>query len=344
MSQIFRKYPILAYYARKVFTYFLTIFGALTITFFMFRLIPSNPVQNWVNSLQRTYSVSVDDGGAMVANYKEKFGMNGTLWEQYVRYMYNLVFKLDMGPSFINFPTPVMDLLAQAIPWTLGLLSVSILISWVLGLLIGAAAAWFRDTWISDAITNLSIALSQVPSYLIALFLVLFVGYQWGLLPTRGAWDAQYEIGWTWDFIKSVVSHSILPALAIVIVSLASWILSTRSLVVSNIGEDYLIYAEAKGLKPRDIMVKYALRNAMLPQATGLALTLGSMMSGQLLIENMFIYPGLGQLMGRAIGIFDYNMMMGIIILSVVSVMTASLVVDLLLPVIDPRVRTAIKA
>jgi len=344
MKQIFRKYPILAYYARKFFTYFLTIFGALTITFFMFRLIPSNPIENWVKSLQRTYSVTMNDGGAMVASYKEKFGMNGTIWEQYVRYMYNLIFKGDLGPSFINFPTPVMDLLLQAIPWTLGLLSISIVISWVLGLLIGAAAAWFRDTWVSDAITNLSIALSQVPSYLIALFLVLFIGYQWKLLPTRGAWDAQYEIGWTWDFIKSVISHGILPALAIIIVSLASWILSTRSLVVSNIGEDYLKYAEAKGLKPGDIMVKYALRNAMLPQATGLALTLGSMMSGQLLIENMFIYPGLGQLMGRAVGIFDYNMMMGVIILSVVSVMTASLVVDLLLPVIDPRVRTAIKA
>ena len=133
-------------------------------------------------------------------------------------------------------------------------------------------------------------------------------------------------------------------ALAIVIVSLSSWILSTRSLVISNIGEDYLLYAEAKGLKPRKVMIGYALRNAMLPQATGLALTIGSMMSGQLLIESMFVYPGLGQVMSRAIGIFDYNTMMGIIILSVVSVMTASLIVDLLLPVIDPRIRTAVKA
>jgi peptide/nickel transport system permease protein len=211
-------------------------------------------------------------------------------------------------------------------------------------LLIGSAAAWFRDSPISDAITNTSIALSQVPSYLIALFLVLFLGYQWRLLPTRGAFDGQYTIGWNWDFIQSVASHSLLPVLAIVVVSLSGWILSTRSLVISNIGEDYLLYAEAKGLKPGAVMVKYALRNAMLPQATGLALTMGSMMSGQLLIENMFVYPGLGQVMGRAIAIFDYNTMMGIIILSVVSVMTASLAVDLLLPVIDPRIRTAIKA
>lgn len=344
MATLFRKYPVLSYYVRKLFNYFLTIFGALTITFFMFRLIPSNPIENWVKSLERNYSATMVGGDAMVQSYKEKFGMTGTLGQQYVRYMYNVIVKQDLGPSFINFPTPVEDLLMAALPWTMGLLSVSILLSWILGLLIGAAAAWVRDSWISDAITNISIALSQVPAYLIAVFLVLFLGYQWRLLPTRGAWDAQYEIGWTWDFIKSVTRHSILPALSIVVVSLSGWILSTRSLVISNIGEDYLVYAEAKGLKPRDVMVRYALRNAMLPQATGLALTMGAVMNGQLLIEAMFVYPGLGQVMGRAIAIFDYNTMMGIIILSVVSVMTASLLVDLLLPVLDPRVRTAIKA
>ncbi|HOU13079.1 MAG TPA: ABC transporter permease [Anaerolineae bacterium] len=344
MRKLLRKYPILGYYFNKLFTYFITIFGALTITFFMFRLIPTNPIQNWVKSLERQYSVKVEGGDAMINRYKEEFGLTGTLWEQYTRYMYQVIVKGDLGPSFIAFPTPVQDLLIKAIPWTVALLSVSIVISWVLGLLIGSAAAWFRESPISDAITNTSIALSQVPSYLIALFLVLFLGYQWKLLPTRGAFDGQYTIGWNWDFIKSVASHSILPVMAIVVVSLSGWILSTRSLVISNIGEDYLLYAEAKGLKPGKIMVGYALRNAMLPQATGLALTLGSMMSGQLLIENMFVYPGLGQVMGRAIAIFDYNTMMGIIILSVVSVMTASLIVDLLLPAIDPRIRTAIRA
>ncbi|MCU0520585.1 MAG: ABC transporter permease [Anaerolineae bacterium] len=344
MRKLLRKYPVLGYYFNKVFTYFVTIFGALTITFFMFRLIPSNPIQNWVMSLERQYSVTIEGGDAMINRYKEQFGLTGTLWDQYVGYLRQLILKGDLGPSFIAFPTPVQDLMIAAIPWTIALLSVSIIISWSLGLLIGSTAAWFRDKSVSDIITNVSIGLSQVPSYLIALFLVLFLGYQWKLLPTRGAFDAQYQIGWNLDFIRSVIAHSFLPALAIVMVSLSGWILSTRSLVISNIGEDYLIYAEAKGLKPRKIMIGYALRNAMLPQATGLALTMGSMVSGQLLIESMFVYPGLGQVMSRAIAIFDYNTMMGIIILSVVSVMTASLIVDLLLPAIDPRIRTAIKA
>jgi len=343
MRKLLRKYPILGYYFNKIFTYFITIFGALTITFFMFRLIPTNPIQNWVKSLERQYSYKMEGADAMINRYKEEFGLTGTLWEQYVRYMGKVILEGDLGPSFIAFPTPVQDLMTAALPWTIGLLGVSIIISWSLGLLVGAAAAWFRDSPISDGITNISIALSQVPSYLIALFLVLFIGYQWKLLPTRGAFDGMYTIGFNWDFIKSLLSHGILPVLSIVVASLSGWILSTRSLVISNIGEDYLLYAEAKGLRPGKIMVGYALRNAMLPQATGLALTMGSMMSGQLLIENTFVYPGLGQVMGRAIAIFDYNTMMGIIILSVVSVMTASLVVDLLLPAIDPRIRTAIR-
>jgi peptide/nickel transport system permease protein len=258
--------------------------------------------------------------------------------------MRNLFFEFDLGPSFIAFPTPVQDLLLRALPWTVGLMTVSVLISWGLGLLIGAVAAWHHDSPASGIITNISIALSQVPAYLIALFLLLFLGYQWNLLPTRGAFDGQYDIGWNWNFIRSLTTHSILPSLSIIIVSLAGWILSTRSLVISNIGEDYLMYAEAKGLISGAIIVRYALRNALLPQATGLALTMGAMMNGQLLIEMMFVYPGLGQVMSRAVQIFDYNTMMGVIIFSIISVMTASLLVDLLLPVLDPRVRTAIKA
>jgi peptide/nickel transport system permease protein len=191
-------------------------------------------------------------------------------------------------------------------------------------------------------LTNISIVLSQVPPYLIAIFLVLFLGYTLKIFPTRGAYDAQYAVGFNWEFIKSVIWHSILPAFAIIVASLAGWVLSTRSLIVTILGEDYLMYAEAKGLSPWEIMTRYALRNALLPQTMGLALTMGFMMSGQLLIEMLFVYPGLGELMSRGIQVFDYNTMMGIIILSIVSVMTASLIVELTLPLIDPRIRKEI--
>lgn len=341
---MFKRHPLLKYYLNKIITYIVTIWGAFTIAFFLFHSMPTNPVDSWIKSLQRQYAVNMEGGEEMVNYYKEQFGLNGTLWDQYTHYLYNLVVKQDLGPSFINFPTPVQNLLIQRLPWTLGLMGVSVLTSWILGLIIGGAAGWFRSSPISGWLTNISILLSQIPAYLIAIFLVLFLAYQVKVFPTRGAYDAQYAIGWNWNFIKSVVWHSFLPALAIIIVSLAGWILSTRSLIVSILGEDYLMYAEAKGLRPWDIMSRYALRNALLPQAMGLALTLGFMMSGQLLIEMLFVYPGIGELMMRGIQVFDFNTMMGIIILSIFSVMTASLVVELLLPVIDPRIRKEIMA
>ncbi len=339
---MFKRHPLLKYYLKKIVTYIVTIWGAFTIAFFLFRLMPSNPIDAWVKSLERQYSVKIDRGSELVDYYKEQFGLNGTLWEQYVRYLYNTFVKFDLGPSFINFPTPVQELLLARLPWTLALMGLSILIAWVLGLLIGAAAAWFRTSPVSGWLTNISIVLSQIPPYLIAIFLVLFLGYTLKLFPTRGAWDAQYPVGLNWNFIQSVLWHSILPASAIIITSLAGWILSTRSLIVTILGEDYLMYAEAKGLSPWEIMTRYALRNALLPQTMGLALTMGFMMSGQLLIEMLFVYPGLGELMSRGIQVFDYNTMMGIIILSIFSVMTASLIVELTLPVIDPRIRKEI--
>jgi peptide/nickel transport system permease protein len=338
---MFKKHPLLKYFLTRFANYLFTIWAAATVAFFAFRMVPSNPVDAWVKSLERQYSVTVPKGEEMVAYYKEQFGLNGTIWDQYTHYL-NQLLHGSLGPSFINFPTPVEDLLMRRIPWTVALLGFSVIIAWILGLLIGTVAGWFRDARISDWLTNISITLSQIPPYLIALFLVLIVGYQLKLLPTRGAWDAQYPIGFNWLFIKSVALHSILPALALIIVSLSGWILSTRSLIVNILGEDYLMYAEAKGLKPIKIMTSYALRNAMLPQAMGLALTLGFVMSGALLIEILFVYPGIGELMSRAIAVFDFNAMMGIILLSVFSVMTASLIVELALPFIDPRIRKQI--
>lgn len=336
---------VLGYYARKLFFYVFTIWGAFTITFFLFHSLPVNPIDSWIASLATQYGTATENGAAIVNEYREVFGLNGTLWQQYTRWIYNVLFKQELGPSFVNFPDPVEDLILKRIPWTLGLLSVSILTAWVLGLLVGGIAGWFRDSIVSEALTNLSIALSRVPPYLIAVFLVLFLGYQWKVLPTRGAFDpGLYVKGWNWGFIKSVITHSILPALAIVTVSVSGWILSTRSLVVSVLGEDYLLYAEAKGLKPRAILTRYALRNTMLPQATGLALTLGSLMSGQLLIEIMFVYPGLGELTSLALALFDFNTLQGIILVSIFTVMTASLLVDFALPLLDPRIRTTMSA
>jgi peptide/nickel transport system permease protein len=339
-----KRHPLLRYYLGKFAAYVLTMWGAFTITFFLFRLLPVNPIDSWVRSLERQYAKTIATGPEMVNYYKEQFGLNGTLLEQYVRYMYNVIFKQDLGPSFINFPTPVQDLIMQRLGWTLFLMGTSIAISWILGLLLGLIAGWFRDKRWSGVLTNFSIALSQIPAYLIALFLVLFLGYQFGWFPTRGAYDAQYAVGLNGPFLLSMLWHSILPIASIVLVTVAAWILSTRSLIITLLGEDYLHYAEAKGLRTSNVMRRYGLRNTMLPQATALALTLGAALSGQLLVEVLFVYPGLGELLSRAIQYFDFNAIMGIILLSIFSVMTASLIIDLLIPIIDPRIRTSIQS
>jgi len=339
-----KRHPLIAYYLGKVVLYLITIWGAFTITFFIFRLLPVNPVDAWVKSLERQYSKTITNGPELVNYYKEQFGLNGTLWDQYVRYMYNVIFKRDLGPSFINFPTPVQNLIAERLPWTLLLMGISILTSWILGMILGLLAGWFRESRWSGMLTNISVGLSQVPPYLIAIFLVLLFGYRWAIFPTRGAWDAQFEVGFNWPFIKSLLSHTFLPVISIVLVTVAGWILSTRSLIVTLLGEDYLLYAEAKGLKTTNVMRRYGLRNILLPQTTALALTLGAALNGQLLIELLFIYPGLGELLSRAIAYFDFNALMGIILLSIFSIMTASLIIDLLLPLIDPRIRATIQA
>jgi peptide/nickel transport system permease protein len=337
-----KRYPLLAYVLRKLLAYVLTIWGAFTITFFLFRSLPGDPVSAWAGALQQRYAVSMPGGSAMVDEYRKMFGLDKSIPEQYMSWMYEAIVHQRLGPSFVNFPRPVEELLAERLPWTIGLLSVSIVLAWVIGLLLGAVAAWKRGSWISSGLTNISVVLSQVPPYLVAIMLVLWLGYSWRVLPAQGAWDAQYPKGFNLPFILSVIQHAILPALSLILVSMTGWILSTRSLMVSILGEDYLLYAEAKGLPERETMLRYGLRNALLPQATGLALSLGFIMSGQLLIETLFLYPGMGELLGRAIGAFDFNTIMGCIMLSIITVMTASLIVDLLLPVIDPRVRAMV--
>ncbi len=334
-----KRYPLASYVVRKLLAYVLTIWGAFTITFFLFRAIPGDPIRAWAASLQQRYAVNLAGGEAMVAEYRRMFGLDKSVAEQYRDWMYNAIINRQLGPSFVNFPRPVEELLAERIPWTIGLLFVSILMAWIMGLLLGTLVAWRRGSWGSEVLTNLSVVLSQVPPYLVALMMVLVFGYWLRVLPAQGAWDAQYSPGFNLPFILSVGRHAILPAASLVLVSVAGWILSTRSLIVTILGEDYLLYAEAKGLPESQLMLRYGLRNALLPQTTGLALSLGFIMSGQLLIETLFLYPGMGELLARATGAFDFNTIMGCIMTSIVTVMTASLIIDLLLPLIDPRVR-----
>jgi peptide/nickel transport system permease protein len=331
---------VLRYVARRLAIYCFTIFGSFTVAFFFFRLIPGNPIGALLASLEQRSAYTTQASQEMVNHYKEQLGLNGTLPEQYIRYVSNVLFRFDFGPSLVAFPTPSQELITRALPWTIGLLGLSVLISWAFGIIIGGIIGWLRASPVSSALTTVAIAFSQIPQYIVALMLLFVFAFTLAWLPTRNAYPANLTPAFTPEFILGVIRHGLLPAFAIVLVSVAGWMLSTRSLVVSILGEDYLLYAQAKGLQRRNIFFQYVLRNAMLPQLTALAISLGFIVNGALLVETLFNYPGLGSLLVTAVGILDFNTIQGIVLMSIFAVLTANLILDLALPFIDPRIRT----
>ncbi|GHO87473.1 ABC transporter permease [Dictyobacter formicarum] len=332
-------HPLIAYALRRFGAYLLTLWGSLTVTFFFFRLIPGNPIASFVQSLQSRQVYNVQASQDVVQYYNKIFGLDGNLFQQYLHYMYQLIVLHDLGPSLISFPNPSQVLIARSLPWTIGLLGLSTVISWVLGLLLGVLIGWKREKKVSEWMTNLCIALSHIPFYFIALILIFFIAYRLDWFPPTSAYDPALDPGFNIDFILSVINHGTLPALSIVLIGVCSWMLSTRMLMITIVGEDYLTFAEAKGLKPRSIVTRYALRNCYLPQITGLGITLGSIFNGNVLVEQLFAYPGVGNLFVTAIQQLDFNTIQGIVALAIFGVLTANLILDLLLPAFDPRVK-----
>ncbi|MGC8970570.1 MAG: ABC transporter permease [bacterium] len=336
LRRVFRYYVV-----RRLISYFFTIYLAFTLTFFFFRLIPGNPIGAFIVSMQQRYSTGVlqSSEGDIVERYKEMFGLNGSLFTQYIKYVKNLL-KGNLGPSLTAFPTPAQKLIIESLPWTIGLLGLSVFISWLIGLIIGVLIGWKRDLLFSKLIAGLAIFFSQIPQYFFAIFLVFVFAYVLFILPSSGAYDAFLRPGFYFKFIASVLKHAILPSLSIILASAAGWIISSRALVISILNEDYLIFAEAKGLKPFTILRNYVMKNVLLPQVTGLAISLGFIMNGAYIVEWVFNYPGIGRLMTNAIGILDFNLIQGITLLSIITVLTANLIIDLILPILDPRVRS----
>lgn len=335
-----RRSGYLRYLVRRIGIFLFTIWGAFTVAFVFFRLVPGDPISALMIDMQQRGIYTADASEDYVEAYREKFGLNGTLLEQYVRYIGNALLRFDLGPSIVAFPTPAQELIGNALPWTIGLLGLSTLIAWTLGVIAGGLVGWWRDFLPSQVLTTISIVLSQVPQYILAVLLLAVFAFTLAWFPTRNAYPASAKPGLTPEFIGGVIRHGALPALSIILVSVAGWVLSTRSLVVTILGEDYLIYAEAKGLPRRQIFLRYTLRNALLPQVTGLAISLGFIVNGAVLVETLFNYPGIGALLTRAVALLDYNTVQAVILISIITVLTANLLLDLALPLIDPRVRT----
>lgn len=339
--RVLRSNPLSSYYLRRFLLYLVTLWGSLSATFLFFRLLPGDPISGIIAQLQtRGQYSSIDSSEAMVEHYRRQFGLDGSLGEQYARYFERIILHFDFGPSVLSYPSPATDLILRAIPWTLGLVGVATLLGWLIGVLGGTLIAWKRNTRIAEWITNLCLVLSHVPAYFLALVLIIFLAYRFELLPANGAYDASLQPSFTLDFILSVIKYGTLPVLATVIVAVANWLIGTRALVVSILGEDFLTYANAKGLSNRRILTDYVLRNAWLPQIAALGLALGSVVSGNVLIERLFRYPGVGNLLVDSVQIKDVNTAMAVVTMLIFMVLTINLIIDLILPLIDPRVKS----
>jgi peptide/nickel transport system permease protein len=248
---------------------------------------------------------------------------------------------LDFGPSLSAFPTPVSVLIWRALPWTAGLLLVSTTITWVLGNLLGGLAGYLRDSRALRWTGVLVMGFHPIPYYIVAFVLLIVFGYLWPVLPITGGSQMNMARGFNLDFALSVVKHSVLPVLSLVMVGLGGWFMGMRSLVSNIVNEDYVVYAELGGVAPRRILQSYVMRNALVPQVTGLAMSLGGIFNGAIITEQVFGYPGIGSLLVDAVHAGDYSLVLGLTSVSIVAVSAAVLLIDMLYPILDPRVKIA---
>ncbi len=317
--------------------FLLTVWTAVTLNFIIPQLTPRNPMREKLLEEASRSGVIEEGFDEMVQAYEAKFGLDQPIWKQYFRYLGD-VLQFDLGYSISNYPKTVLELVGQALPWTIGLLATSTLIAFLLGTLMGALMAWPKSSNFVRYILPSYLILGAIPAYLIALILVYFVAFQWKLLPLGGGYRISTLPNWSISFALEIIEHSILPALAMVLTSMGGWVIGMRGMMVTVQGEDYMTFGEAKGLKDWRVFYRYAIRNAILPQVTGLALAFSFLVSGSVLVELVFQYPGVGTLLARAISQLDYFMIYGIVLIITVCIAVAMFVMDLIYPLLDPRI------
>jgi peptide/nickel transport system permease protein len=327
----------LSYVSRRFGIMMLVVFLAVTINFALPRMMPGDPIESQLNQLLASGGGAVGDVGAMVESYRARFGLDQPIWQQYLAY-WQSVFRLDLGSSLTNYPERVADAILGALPWTLGLLGFATLISFAIGTVLGGLMGWPRAPRAVRGFGSAVALLSSVPYFLIGMILLYFFAIVFRLFPAGGGMPFGMSPGLNWPAIQGIIWHGTLPALAIIIAEIGAWALGMRGMMVSVLGEDYITLADAKGLKPKRIFLWYGMRNALLPQLTKLALSLGHIASGAILVEVIFSYPGIGFRLYQAIQSKDYFVIQGIVLLLSVSIAIAMFILDLIYPLIDPRI------
>ncbi len=318
--------------ARRLGLYIVTAIVAITVNFFIPHLMPGNPVLTLIGRMQAQISPKT------INALELQYGVNTStgLWGQYLHYWDQLLHG-NLGISLSSYPTPVTTLIRGALPWTVGLVGVATVLSFALGTLVGIVVAWRRGSWLDNILPAMTF-FQAVPYFFLAILAVALFATKLSWFPQNSAYDITLDPGFSAAYIASVLDHAVLPALTIVLASIAGWIITMRNVMITTMDEDYVLIAQAKGL-PRGRVISYAARNAILPSVSGFSLAVGFIVSGALLTEIVFSYPGVGFVLLQAISNEDYPLLQGIFLVITFAVLAANLLADFVYAFLDPRTR-----
>jgi peptide/nickel transport system permease protein len=329
---------IVQYVAKRIGLYLAVLFIGLSITFLLPRFMPADPIEAYISQMQSRSNgaLSAEAIVDMRANLEELYGLKGDLPTQYFNYMKRIVTQFDFGLSIAYYPQSVTTMILAALPWTLGLLLTSTLVAWLLGNMVGLVAGYFHTKRAATILEVIGILLYPIPYYILAVTVILLLAYVFPIFPLSPTFPVgQMNLTKFWMLLY----NSLLPAITLVLAGFGWNILAMKALAVATTEEPYVTYARLKGASNWTRMVRYVFRNAMLPQVTALALSLGTVFNGALLTEMLFSYPGVGLIMRTAASSGDYNVLYGAIAVSIIAVATAGLIIDLIYPLLDPRIR-----
>jgi peptide/nickel transport system permease protein len=318
--------------------FLLVIWSAATLNFLVPKLTPRDPLREKLLAQAAKTGYIPAGFNEMVKAYEAQFGLDQPIWKQYVRYMNNLL-HLDLGYSIAYYPKTTLELISEALPYTIAVLTLATIVAFFLGTLLGALMGWERSSFFVRHILPSFLMLGAIPAFVFGLILVYFLAFRWKLLPLTGAQSANMVSAFNLPFILDLAKHAILPAITVIMTSAGGWAIGMRGMMVTVQGEDYMTFGEAKGLKGWRLFYKYGVRNAILPQVTGLALAFSYIVSGSVLVELVCRYPGIGSILADAIKGLDYGVIYGVVFVLTVTIAVAMLIMDLIYPLLDPRIR-----
>jgi peptide/nickel transport system permease protein len=336
--------------AKRVLKALFTVWIVTTLIFFMIRLMPSNPIERYIQDLVVQYGITYEEATTRAAALFS-LDLRSSMFSQYLDYLGKAI-QLDFGTSFLSPGVKVTEIIAARLPWTLFTVGMGLIFSFIAGVALGAIAAYRRDSWYEPIISGASSFLSAIPDFLIAIFLILFFGvFTWGgkgsivpIFQLRGTYGPDVVPGLSWAFAKSVLEHGFVPILTYFLSQIGIWVLLMKGSTTGCLNSDYALIARARGLKPNKILRSYIGRNAMLPIVTEFAMRLGFIIGGSLIIEQLFVYQGLGLELLKATNNRDYPLMQAIFLVMTIAIVLSNLLAELLYGVLDPRISQEGKA